>query len=66
MSGLHNCPQCGSQLTDEDRAMLVCPECVHEWSAKAEAAGEEQGRELRDANGNLLQDGDTATMVAAR
>jgi protein PhnA len=43
MSGLPNCPQCGSQFTYEDGAMLVCPECAHEWSAQAEAAGEEQG-----------------------
>jgi alkylphosphonate utilization operon protein PhnA len=63
MSGLPNCPQCGSQFTYEDGAMLVCPECAHEWSAQAEAAGEEQGREVRDANGNLLQDGDTVTVI---
>ena len=63
MSGLPNCPQCGSQFTYEDGAMLVCPECAYEWSAQAEAAGEEQGREVRDANGNLLQDGDTVTVI---
>lgn len=63
MSGLPNCPQCGSQFTYEDGAMLVCPECAHEWSAQAETAGEEQGREVRDANGNLLQDGDTVTVI---
>lgn len=63
MSGLPNCPQCGSQFTYEDGAMLVCPECAHEWSAQAESAGEEQGREVRDANGNLLQDGDTVTVI---
>lgn len=63
MSGLPNCPQCGSQFTYEDGAMLVCPECAHEWSAQAEATGEEQGREVRDANGNLLQDGDTVTVI---
>ena len=63
MSGLPNCPQCGSQFTYEDGAMLVCPECAHEWSAQTEAAGEEQGREVRDSNGNVLQDGDTVTVI---
>lgn len=63
MSGLPNCPQCGSQFTYEDGAMLVCPECAHEWPAQAEAGGEEQGRVVRDANGNQLQDGDTVTVI---
>jgi protein PhnA len=40
-----------------------CARSAHEWSAQAEAAGEEQGREVRDANGNLLQDGDTVTVI---
>ncbi|HPI48348.1 MAG TPA: hypothetical protein PLH23_08780, partial [Hyphomonadaceae bacterium] len=26
------CPACSSALTYEDGAMLVCPECAHEWS----------------------------------
>ena len=57
------CPKCQSEYTYEMGALLVCPECAHEWSAQAEAAGEEQGREVRDANGNLLQDGDTVTVI---
>jgi len=63
MSGLPNCPQCGSEFTYEDGAMLVCPECAHEWSAQAAVASEEQVREVRDSNGNLLQDGDTVTVI---
>jgi len=63
MSSLPNCPQCGSQFTYEDGAMLVCPECAHEWSPQAASDSEEQGLVVRDSNGNLLQDGDTVTVI---
>ena len=42
--------------------MFVCPECAHEWPQQAEAAGEEV-KVVRDANGNVLQDGDTVTVI---
>jgi protein PhnA len=44
-------------------ALLVCPECGHEWSdaaVEAYAAGE---RVIKDAVGNVLADGDTVTVV---
>ena len=62
MSTLPRCPQCGSEYTYEDGAQLVCPECGHEWSADASATGED-ARVIKDANGNLLQDGDTVTVI---
>ncbi|HRQ58357.1 MAG TPA: zinc ribbon domain-containing protein YjdM [Azoarcus taiwanensis] len=62
MSTLPNCPKCGSTYTYEDGALLVCPECAHEWSATADVATETT-RVWRDANGNMLQDGDTVTVV---
>ena len=42
--------------------MYVCPECAHEWS---EATAEESSdkKVIRDANGNVLQDGDTVTVI---
>ena len=40
--------------------MLICPECGNEWSPEAERAGEP---EFRDANGNVLSDGDTVTVI---
>jgi protein PhnA len=45
-------------------ALLVCPECGHEWTpAAAESeAGAEDGV-IRDAVGNVLADGDTVTVV---
>lgn len=42
--------------------MLVCPECAHEWSAAATSAGE-AARVYKDANGNILQDGDTVSVI---
>ncbi|MBT9457469.1 MAG: alkylphosphonate utilization protein [Burkholderiaceae bacterium] len=63
MSTLPNCPQCKSELTYEDGAMLVCPECGHEWAPDAAPAGDEGPRVIRDANGNELKDGDTVTVI---
>ena len=62
MSALPPCPQCQSQYTYEDGAMLVCPECAHEWSPTAAATQDEQ-RVWKDAHGNVLQDGDTVTLI---
>lgn len=62
MSQLPPCPQCGSEYAYEDGAMLVCPECGHEWS-QADADAVETARVVRDAVGNVLQDGDTVTVI---
>ena len=62
MSALPNCPKCGSAYTYEDGAMLVCPECAHEWSASAQTAPD-AARVWKDGNGNVLQDGDTVTVI---
>lgn len=62
MSTLPACPQCQSEFTYEDGSQLVCPECGHEWSAQA-APATEQARVWRDASGNVLQDGDTVTVI---
>ena len=63
MSTLPPCPQCQSEYTYEDGAQLVCPECGHEWSAEAPAATDEGPRVVKDANGNVLQDGDSVTVI---
>jgi protein PhnA len=58
------CPACGSTLTYEDGSgNYVCPECAHEWPVQAEAAAVEAARVWRDAAGNVLQDGDTVTVI---
>ncbi len=63
MSDLPPCPQCNSEYTYEDGILLVCPECGHEWSKEAAAPESEQEKVFRDANGNVLQDGDTVTVI---
>ena len=64
MSTLPPCPACGSTLSYEDGSgNYVCPECAHEWPVEAEAPAGEAQREWRDASGNLLQDGDTVTLI---
>jgi protein PhnA len=67
MSTLPPCPKCNSELTYQDGAMYVCPECAHEWSSAPPAAdvavNDEAQLEVRDANGNVLKDGDTVIVV---
>lgn len=61
MSALPNCPQCGSEYTYEDRSSYICPECAHEWSQTE--VEEIQGTVIKDANDNVLNDGDTITVI---
>ncbi|WP_239257167.1 zinc ribbon domain-containing protein YjdM [Listeria ilorinensis] len=64
MTKLPNCPECNSEYAYEDRGMLVCPECGHEWSALSESVtATEENLIVKDANGNLLVDGDTVTVI---
>ena len=63
MSSLPPCPKCQSEYSYEDGSQLICPECGHEWSAAESAPAEETAKVWKDANGNLLQDGDTVTLV---
>jgi protein PhnA len=62
MSDLPACPQCKSVYTYESADMLVCPECAYEWRLN-DSATTESTDEIRDANGNLLTDGDTVTVI---
>lgn len=61
MSKLPNCPECKSEYTYEDGSLFVCPECAHEWTQEAEAS--EDQKVVKDANGNILSDGDTVTVI---
>jgi len=58
------CPECKSEHAYQDRDLWVCPECGHEWSAAAGAAAEtSEAPGIRDANGNLLADGDSVIVI---
>lgn len=63
MSTLPACPQCQSSYAYEDGALLICPECGHEWPAKVAEQVTDEARVIRDAVGNVLQDGDTVTVI---
>ena len=63
MSELPNCPECSSEYTYEDRGLLICPECAHEWTPATESDSNDSSPVYRDANGNVLQDGDTITVI---
>jgi len=62
MSDLPNCPSCNSVYTYEDGSAFVCPECGHEWAKDAEPAAD-QAVPVKDANGNVLNDGDTIVVI---
>lgn len=60
-----NCPKCKSENIYFDGNLWICPECSHEWTVQniAEAATEVEDNSIRDANGNVLADGDTVTVI---
>lgn len=58
------CPKCQSEYTYEDGASYICPECAHEWPIDTPAAASsEQERVVRDAHGNVLNDGDSVIVI---
>jgi protein PhnA len=63
MSELPPCPKCACAYAYEDRGLFVCPECGHEWSSSEAAASDEPGFVVKDANGTVLKDGDTVTVI---
>lgn len=63
MSDLPNCPQCGSEYTYNDGTMNICPDCAYEWSPDAGSDSSDDTKVFKDANGNVLQDGDTVTVI---
>ena len=63
MTSLPPCPKCSSECVYEDAGHLVCPECAHEWTPGEEAAHDEEKLVVKDANGTLLADGDSVTIV---
>ena len=63
MNHLPNCPKCNSEFTYEDGDMLICPECSHEWPKEAASDLSEQDKVIKDANGTILKEGDTITVI---
>jgi protein PhnA len=63
MTDLPNCPKCGSEYTYNDGNMTICSECAHEWSADTSSDNNDDAKVIKDSNGNILQDGDTVTVI---
>lgn len=55
------CPACKSEFTYQDGGLYICPECAHEWSDTPAEAGD--ARQVRDAFGTVLNDGDSVTVI---
>ena len=62
MDKLPSCPKCNSEYTYEDGALLVCPECAHEWTPGSESENSDE-LVVKDSNGNILKDGDSVTII---
>ena len=58
------CPKCNSEHVYQDGSLWVCPECAHEWSAAGDSGADgSPDHSVRDANGNVLNDGDSVTVI---
>jgi len=62
MTDIPDCPHCASSYVYEDGNNFVCPECAAEWSKDAIMEPKKEAG-VRDANGTLLADGDTVTVI---
>lgn len=51
------CPMCESEFTYEQDSKYICPMCQHEWTQ------EDSAEVVKDAFGNILQDGDSVTII---
>jgi len=63
MSALPQCPKCNSEYTYEAGLLFICPECTHEWGKDAIDMSDDAEKIIKDANGNVLQDGDSVTVI---
>ena len=64
MSPLPACPQCALDHTYPDGDMYICPDCAHEWPMAAGTEAEnDNDAVVRDANGNVLSDGDAVVLI---
>lgn len=62
------CPKCQSPYGYPTGTSMMCPECGHEWNPEERAeptnAAEDVDTSIvKDANGKVLQDGDTVVLI---
>lgn len=56
------CPECNSAITYPTGQSQMCAECGHEWNPE-ETVTEQAGPLVKDAHGNVLQDGDDIVVL---
>lgn len=62
------CPECKSPYGYPTGTSMMCPECGHEWNPEGQAGSTTAAEDIdslivKDANGNVLQDGDTVVLI---
>ncbi len=63
MNALSACPEFQSEFAYIDGNLYICPECAHEWSTKFSSDTSNDERIIKDANGYVLNNGDTVTVI---
>lgn len=64
MSNVPACPQCSLENTYPDGETYICADCGYEWPMAAAAADDEQADAVvKDANGNVLANGDSVVLI---
>lgn len=64
MSNIPPCPQCTLENTYPDGSNYVCADCGYEWPMAEAAPAEDDAEALvKDANGNVLQNGDSVVLI---
>ncbi|WP_239235376.1 zinc ribbon domain-containing protein YjdM [Candidatus Nitrotoga sp. BS] len=64
MSTIPACPQCAMENTYQDGDNYICADCGHEWPMeKAVHADDNAEPEVKDANGNVLENGDSVALI---
>jgi len=66
MSESAQCPECKSPYGYPTGTSMMCPECGHEWNPEEQATATDENADtlvVKDANGNVLQDGDTVVLI---
>ena len=62
MPAIPPCPLCAMENTYPDGDNYVCADCGHEWPVAA-GAHADAALVVRDVNGNVLNSGDTVTVI---
>ncbi len=63
MTAIPACPQCTLENTYPEGENYVCADCGYEWPAAASEADDRDDAVVKDANGNVLSDGDAVVLI---